>query len=412
MNLQLLYIDPGTGSALFSITIGIAAATFFLIRSFIINFKVFLFRKKKIYQSQYKYVIYAEDKRYWVFFIPILDEFEANGTEILYLTSSIDDPVFSSNYKYIKGKYIGHGNKAFAFLNFLSADVVLATTPDLDVLQWKRSKTVKHYCHLLHSAGGVSFYRLFGLDYYDSILLPGENEIPEIRYLESIRKLPEKQLIIVGNTYFDINVDRIKQIIRPNESDSSSGLTVLVSPSWGPNSLLSIYGEKILDPLAKTDWRIIIRPHPQSTIAEKPMLERLVDRYKNNLNIEWDYNPDNIYSLSKADIMISDFSGIIFDYVFLFDRPVLINTKNIDLRHLDAHNLKQEPSYLQSLKRIGVELDNSKLDCIKDLISDVLQNSELQKNRHEVKKTMWQHQGESGKRIVDFLIKAANKEAC
>jgi len=412
MNLQLLYIDPGTGSAFFSVTIGIVAVAFFLIRSFILKFKVFLFRKKEIYQSQYKYVIYAEDKRYWVFFVSILDEFEVRQTEVLYLTSSIDDPVFSSSYKYIKGKYIGEGNRAFAYLNFLSADVVLATTPDLGVLQWKRSKTVKHYCHLIHAAGGASFYRLFGLDYFDSILLSGENEIPEIRYLESIRKLPEKQLIVAGNTYFDTNVERIKQFAHPNENDFSSGFTVLVSPSWGSFALLSIYGEKLLDQLVKTDWRIIIRPHPQSTIVEKPMLERLFDRYKKNQNIEWDYNHDNIYSLSKANVMISDFSGIIYDYVFLFDRPVLINTQNIDLRRLDAHNLNQEPLYFQNFKRIGVELDNSNLDCIKDIILDVLQNSELQKNRQEVKKAMWQHQGESGKRIVDFLIKTANKEAC
>ena len=412
MNFQLLYIDPGTGSALFSVTIGIVAVVFFLIRTFILKFKVFLFRKKGIYQSQHKYVIYAEDKRYWVFFVSILDEFEARQIEILYLTSSIDDPVFSSNYNYIKSKYIGQGNKAFAYLNFLSADVVLATTSDLDVLQWKRSKTVKHYCHLIHATGGASLYRLFGLDYYDSILLSGENEIPEIRYLESIRKLPEKQLIIAGNTYFDTNVERIKQFAHPNENDLSSRFTVLVSPSWGSSALLSIYGEKLLDPLVKTDWNIIIRPHPQSTIVEKPMLERLVDRYKSNHNIEWDYNHDNIYSLSKANIMISDFSGIVYDYVFLFDRPVLINTQNIDLRRLDAHNLNQEPSYFQSLKKLGIELDSSKLDCIQSSILDVLQNSELQKSRQEVKKQWWQHQGESGKRIVDFLIMAANKEAC
>jgi hypothetical protein len=410
MNLQLLYIDPGTGSALFSVTIGIVAVAFFLIRTFILKFKIFIFRKKETYKSKYKYVIYAEDKRYWVFFILILDEFEARQIEILYLTSSVDDPVFSSNYKHIKGKYIRQGNKAFAYLNFLSADVVLATTPDLDVLQWKRSKTVKHYCHLIHAAGGASFYRLFGLDYYDSILLSGENEIPEIRYLESIRKLPEKQLIIVGNTYFDTNVKRIKQLAHSNESSSSSRFTVLVSPSWGSFALLSIYGEKLLDPLSKTDWRIIIRPHPQSTIVEKLMLERLVDRYKSNLNIEWDYNHDNIYSLSKADVMISDFSGIIYDYVFLFDKPVLINTQNVNLRRLDAHNLNQEPLYFQNFNKVGIELDNSNLDCIKDIILNVLQNSELKKSRQEVKKTMWQHQGESGKRIVDFLMMTANKE--
>ncbi|MDR1838173.1 MAG: CDP-glycerol--glycerophosphate glycerophosphotransferase, partial [Treponema sp.] len=184
-----LYIDPGTGSALFSITIGIAAAAYFLARTFFLKLRVFLFHNTKTNESQYEYVIYAEDKRYWVFFKSILKEFEKRQIETLYLTSSADDPVFSSGFNFIQSKCIGRGNKAFAYLNFLSADIVLSTTPDLDVLQWKRSKTVRHYCHIIHAAGGSLLYRLFALDYYDSILLSGESEIQEIRYLENIRKL-------------------------------------------------------------------------------------------------------------------------------------------------------------------------------------------------------------------------------
>ena len=395
-----LYIDPGTGSALFSIAIGIAAASYFLIRGIFLKLKVFLFRQKKNLQTEDKYVIYAEDKRYWVFFQPILNEFEKRQIKVLYITSSIDDPVFSSNYNYIKGKYIGKGNKVFAYLNFLSADVMLSTTPDLDVLQWKRSKTIKHYCHIIHAAGGSLLYRLFALDYYDSILLSGESEINEIRYLESIRKLPEKQLVVVGNTYFDMCAEKIRHIPKENEHP----FTVLVSPSWGASALLKMYGEKLLDPLAKTGWRIIVRPHPQSVIVEKAMLDKLVERYKNVPNIEWDYNHENIYALYKADVMISDFSGIIYDYVFLFDKPVLISLRNLDLRPLDAHCLKQEPSYLQALKKIGLELEEANLDSIKNIILDLSQNTELLKNnRRKIKETMWQYQGESGRRIVDFI---------
>ena len=399
MYLYPLYIDPGTGSALFSITIGIAAAAYFLTRSFFLKLRVFLFRQKAANESQYKYVIYAEDKRYWVFFLSILEEFEKRQIEVLYLTSSEDDPVFSSGFNFVQSKYIGQGNKAFAYLNFLSADVVLSTTPDLDVLQWKRSKTVRHYCHILHSAGGSVLYRLFSLDYYDSILLSGEIETDEIRYLENIRKLPEKQLVVTGNTYFDMCSEKIKHIPKENERP----FTVLVSPSWGASALLKMYGEKLLDPLAKTGWRVIVRPHPQSVIVEKPILEKLIERYKNNPNIEWDYNHENIFSLSKADVMISDFSGIIYDYVFLFDGPVLLSLHSLDLRRLDAHCLKQEPFYLQALRKIGLELDEANLDSIKDVISDLSENIELKNNRREIKKIMWEYQGESGKRIVDFL---------
>jgi CDP-glycerol glycerophosphotransferase (TagB/SpsB family) len=405
VNLFPLYIDPGTGSALFSIAIGITAAVYFLARGFILKFKVLFFNKAKTKQPQHKYVIYAEDKRYWVFFKAVLEEFETRNVEVLYLTTSMDDPVFSANFDFIKGKYIGQGNKAFAFLNFLSADIVLATTPDLDVLQWKRSKNVKHYCHIIHAASGSMLYRLFALDYYDSILLSGENEIPEIRYLESTRRLQEKKLVVVGNPYFDICSERIKQI----SVTENHPFTVLVSPSWGSSALLNIFGDKLLDPLSETGWQIIVRPHPQSVINEKQLLERLTKRYENNPNIEWDYCHENIFSLAKSDVMISDFSGIIYDYVFLFDRPVLLSLRGLDLRPLDAHCLKEEPSYLQSIKKLGIELDESSLCFIKDTITNLIQDVELQQKRQEVKDEMWQYRGESGKRIADYMTEIANK---
>jgi CDP-glycerol glycerophosphotransferase (TagB/SpsB family) len=109
--------------------------------------------------------------------------------------------------------------------------------------------------------------------------------------------------------------------------------------------------------------------------------------------------------------MISDFSGIIYDYVFLFDRPVLVNIQNLDFRRLDAHNVKQEPYYYQSFKKIGVELDGSKLESIDKTITDLIHNNELRENRSEVKKTLWQYQNEAGKRVVDFMIETADKEA-
>ena len=47
----------------------------------------------------------------------------------------------------------------------------------------------------------------------------------------------------------------------------------------------------------------------------------------------------------------------------------------------------------------------------KGTISKLLQDTGLQKNRNEAKKAMWQFQGESGKRIVDFMMETVSKGA-
>ncbi|MCL2479850.1 MAG: CDP-glycerol--glycerophosphate glycerophosphotransferase, partial [Treponema sp.] len=146
-----LYIDPGTGSALFSILIGAAATLYFLGRAFIIKLKVVFsggVSKSAILANPC--IIYNEGKQYSNVFKPVLDEFESRKINLLYLTSSEDDPLLSENSEFVKKEFIGEGNRAFSRLNMLNADVVLMTTPGLDVYQLKRSKGVKHYSHIVH----------------------------------------------------------------------------------------------------------------------------------------------------------------------------------------------------------------------------------------------------------------------
>lgn len=400
-----LYIDPGTGSMLFSILIGAAATLFFLAKALLLKIKLFLSGKKdgKIQlDSSYKpYVIYNEGNQYWNTFKPVVEEFEKRKIPLEYLTSSKTDPIFEQKYNYVKAEFIGEGNTAFAKLNMLSAGIVLMTTPGLQVYQLKRSKNVKHYSHVLHMPNDATTYRLFGLDFFDSVLLTGDYQATDLRYLEEKRGINKKELVTVGCPYLDVYKQNIAEI--PEEE--THPFTVLVSPSWGDVGILKKYGEKLLDPLSKTGWRIIVRPHPQSKKSEAEMLEHLTERYKDNLNVVWDYERQNIFSLKKADIMISDFSGIIFDYTFLCDKPVMYVNAGIDLRPYDAYDLDGKELWQYSvLKKFGTELKEEQFSNIKEVIQSVSDSKELEEARHAAKAEAWMHEGEAGKNIVDFMV--------
>jgi hypothetical protein len=396
-----LYIDPGTGSMLFSILIGASATLYFLFRALFIKLKVIFSGGKAVGSNSASFVIYNEGKQYFNVFKPILDVFEAKKQELVYLTSAENDPAFQEDYQYIKREYIGEGNRAFARLNFLSADIVLMTTPGLDVYQLKRSKNVKHYSHILHAPSDATMYRLFGIDYFDSILLTGDYQAKDIRELEKIRNLPQKELVTVGCTYLDVYHAMISRI--PPEENHQ--FTVLVSPSWGPSGLLTRYGKRLLEPLLKPDWRIIVRPHPQSKKSESVMLDSLVSYFNGAPNLVWDYERDNIYSLAKADIMISDFSGIIYDYLFLFNRPVIYIKQNIDLRPYDADDLAHEIWQFSVLRDIAIELKEEEIENINDIIKKYSGAGFLKKAIQKAKETAWQHRGEAGEKTFDYITK-------
>ena len=405
-----LYIDPGTGSMLFSILIGAAATVFFLFRALLLKIKFILSGKKdgsaQVDSSYKPYVIYNEGNQYWNTFKPVVEEFEARKIPLEYLTSSKTDPVFDQKYNYVKAEFIGEGNSAFAKLNMLSAGVVLMTTPGLQVYQLKRSKNVKHYSHVLHMPNDATTYRLFGLDFFDSVLLTGDYQATDLRYLEEKRGINKKELVTVGCPYLDVYKQNIAEI----PAEENHPFTVLVSPSWGDVGLLKKYGEKLLDPLSKTGWRIIVRPHPQSKKSEAEMLERLTARYKDNPNIVWDYERQNIFSLKKSDIMISDFSGIIFDYTFLCDKPVMYVNAGMDLRPYDAYDLDGKELWQYSvLRKFGTELKEEQFANIKEVIQSVSDSKELEEARHAAKAEAWMHEGEAGKNIADFMVSKVEK---
>lgn len=411
MNNFLLYIDPGTGSMLFSILIGAAATLFFVAKAAWIKLKILLSGKKDgsgIVDASYKtYVIYNEGNQYWNVFKPVADEFEKRKIPLMYYTSSKTDPIFDQKYEFVTSEYIGEGNTAFAKLNMLSAGFVLMTTPGLQVYQLKRSKNVKHYSHVLHMPNDATTYRLFGLDYFDSVLLTGDYQKDDIRTLEKNRGINSKDLVTVGCSYLDVLSEKINSI----PAEENHVFTVLVSPSWGEVGVLKRFGEKLLDPLAATGWKIIVRPHPQSKKSEADMLKRLEERYKDNANVEWDYNRDNIYSMKKADIMISDFSGIVFDYTFLCNKPVMYVNTDMDLRPYDAYDLNKQLWQFSVLEKMGIKLEEKDFANIKEVIQNASDSPELAEQRKIAKETAWMNIGKAGEKIADYMISTVEKQS-
>lgn len=411
MNNFLLYIDPGTGSMLFSILIGAAATLFFVAKAAWIKLKILLSGKKDgsgIVDASYKtYVIYNEGNQYWNVFKPVADEFEKRKIPLMYYTSSKTDPIFDQKYEFVTSEYIGEGNTAFAKLNMLSAGFVLMTTPGLQVYQLKRSKNVKHYSHVLHMPNDATTYRLFGLDYFDSVLLTGDYQKDDIRTLEKNRGINSKDLVTVGCSYLDVLSEKINSI----PAEENHVFTVLVSPSWGEVGVLKRFGERLLDPLAATGWKIIVRPHPQSKKSEADMLKRLEERYKDNANVEWDYNRDNIYSMKKADIMISDFSGIVFDYTFLCNKPVMYVNTDMDLRPYDAYDLNKQLWQFSVLEKMGIKLEEKDFANIKEVIQNASDSPELAEQRKIAKETAWMNIGKAGEKIADYMISTVEKQS-
>ena len=399
----ILYIDPGTGSMLFSILIGVLGAAYYFFRSAFIKLKYSVSNNKTEVKSASRldYAIFSDDKRYWNIFKPICEEFEARQVELTYFTASEDDPVLNQDFQYVHAEYLGPGNRAFTRLNMLNAVIVLSTTPSLDVYQWKRSKDAQFYVHIAHMPNDISAYEMFGLDHYDAILLSGEYQIRQIRELERLRNLPEKECVLVGLPYMD-DLKRQLDAAPPKHSERK---TVLLAPSWGKNGILRKYGSKMLDALIGTGYDIVVRPHPQSWSSEKSMMEALMEKYPDSEHFHWNRDTSNFEVLRCSDVLISDFSGVIFDYTLVFDKPVIYtDISAFDKSAWDAAWIDEELWTFQVLPKLGEQLEDDRLDHIKEVIDRVTDEPKYQIARDTARSETWVYAGEGARRTADYLI--------
>ncbi len=399
---MLLYIDPGTGSMLFAILVGVLGALVFALRELYLKLRFYFSggKQNKRDGQRRSIVIFSESKRYWNVFESVCDELEARGQDALYLTGSTDDPAFSKPYTHVRCECIGEGNKGIARMNLLKADIVLSTTPGLDVYQWKRSRDVKWYVHMPHASSDIVLYRMFGLDYYDAVLLSGAYQAEQIRELETLRNLPEKELPIVGMTYMDAMRKRLSEA----PPLAAHPVTVLLAPSWGQSAILSRYGARIIEALQKTGYHIIIRPHPQSFTSETALIEGLMRQFPDGEQLEWNRDSDNFEVLRRSDVLISDFSGVIFDFALVFDKPVLYADTSFDRSPYDAYWLKEELWTFSTLPKIGEPLTEVCLDDLKAHIDAVLSEPQRQQARDDARAETWSYPGEAAKRTVDYLL--------
>lgn len=430
-NTAFAYLDPGTGSLLLSSIVAIFASMLYFAKgifykatsliggggnrknSNLISSNFFKSKNNTFTTSTNSIVIYGEDRRYYLLFKPIIEIFEKIGYPYTYYTSDKLDPIleFKSNIANIK--YIGESNTAYTTLNSLTADIVLMTTPQLEVLQVKRSKGVKHYCHIIHSLPHVDTYEVFALDYFDSVFTNSPIHTDFIRQVEKTRGLKTKKIVITGCSYLD-ELDKKLQDYRNSKdygklafftNNTESIPTILLAPSWGREAILTKYGMKLIEPLAKSGYNIIIRPHPQSFISEKALLDSLISSTSTFSNVKWDSNTDNIYAMEESSIMIGDYSGVIFDYIALLNKPIITMEFDFNIIGYDLEDIYSTPWIKGVLNEIGVSLKENDFANIKNIIDSTLNSNIKKDNIAKYKELLWKFQGSGGEKSAIELLK-------
>ena len=166
---------------------------------------------------------------------------------------------------------------------------------------------------------------------------------------------------------------------------------------------------ELLDALEKTGYRVIVRPHPEFLKRRSSLAKTLKERVIQTKNFVWEdclLSEDNLY---EADILITDRSGIAFEYAFGTKRPVLFIDTPLKEHNKNWRTLGIEPIELQLRDKIGVSIPLERLLEVPDAIGNLLKNQAnwqaILRELRERHVYNWGHSAESGVNYIRERLK-------
>jgi len=314
------YIDPGTGSALLYVISALIASIYFALRGLYYRLLDLLFRVR-LRDRSLGVAIHCEDPRYEITFLPVIRELVKLGIAPTMFTMYERDESFVPLPEGATSRAIRPGMLGYAFLNSLEATLLVTTTPQLDVMTFRRSRRVRHYAIVQHALGESRYVRPYAYDHFDTVLCCGEILKRNIRRMEEIRRSRPKQLLETGVPHYE-ELLREARAAPPPSGDP----VVLIAPSWGPLSMFEAFGIGFVREVAR-HFRVIVRPHPQMRFSQARLYAEILALE----GVEVDTGRTPAAAMSKASVLLSDISGITHEFAFIYERPVvIIDRKAVD----------------------------------------------------------------------------------
>lgn len=321
-------------------------------------------------------VFYSESNGFYKYYKGFIEYLLAHtNITIHYITSDPKDQIFEQEKKEpkIRGYYIGE-NKLITLMMKMDADVVVMTMPDLENYHIKKSYIRKdiEYINVSHGMGSNNLtFRKGALDHFDTVFCAGIHQKIEIEQQEAVYGLPAKTCVEVGYPL----IDEMRENYAKTEPKVNIRKKILIAPSWQKDNIIDSCLEQLLDSLKKTDCEIIVRPHPQEVRLKKEYMDSLKAKYESDgIEIQTDFTSNN--PVMEADLLITDWSDISWEYAFTTLRPVMYINTPMKVMNPEWQKIEYPPLNISLRDQLGKSLDVDQLDKAAETAKYLLDNTE------------------------------------
>lgn len=357
-------------------------------------------------------VFYSEKNGFYKYFKDVI-ELILRKTDIIihYISSDPDDAVFALESENFRTYYIDE--KLMILMMRMDADVVVMTTPDLQNYYIKRSMVRDdiEYVYMDHAINSVNLtYHKGALDNYDTVFVPNELTIDEIRAAEKLYGTKEKTLVRYGYAL----IDNMISSYASSDKKEKSVPSIVIAPSWQDGNIMDSAIDGILNSLLPLSYDVIVRPHPQYVRHFPDKLAELKARYSsfNNFTLQDDFSSNS--TVFNADLLITDWSGTAYEYSFTTLKPCLFINTPMKIMNPDYEELGIEPFDLTIRDKIGISVELGELGSVGDSVERLLHDSSfseqsIEKLRSEYLFNVGTAADAGAKYLINSLIKKSGR---
>jgi len=305
---------------------------------------------------------YSEGAGYWPHLRPLLLHLlREKHAQVAYLCADHCDPAFHLEEPGLTRFVIGEKSVRTYLFRVMEPTVMVMTMPDLETYYPKRSIHPVHYVYVHHAIVSTHMiYREGAFDHFDTMFCAGPHHVVEMRHREAQLGLSPKSLIEYG--YPKLDEIRAALPVAPLPGH------VLVAPSWGPRGLIENDVGPLLDSLLGAGLHVMLRPHPQTLRLARDKWDALARRYATNPKLALDTDMDSHKALTKAEVMVSDWSGAALEFAFGMERPVLYLDGPRKINNPKYEALGIEPLEASIRSRIGTILPRDQVASAGDVV--------------------------------------------
>lgn len=325
----------------------------------------------KLENKKKEFVFFSESKFYREHFIDLILELKKRGqNNIIFITMDQDDIKYYNEH--IKIFLINNYIIIKFFFIILKCRFMIMTLPDLGN-HISKSKNCDFYVYFYHALGSThKIYTKEAFKNYDIIFTNGEYQSKELRRAEIEYNFPRKEIVNVG--YFFL--DHLKKKVNLKIKEKNN---ILFAPSWNYNSrnLFNDYSVPIISKLLTNNFKVTLRPHPEHYKRSKNILEKILDINVNEKDLTIDKNFSNSKSLEKANILITDNSTIVFEYLLIFKRPIIYINYVDKIHNENSDQLNLSTIENEFKKKFGNIILVDELDNLPLISRNLMENSNL-----------------------------------